>query len=299
MNRFCYDVYVPSIQSNVKFYELLNKDYLSMLKFLQNNDDPGFATFVDHLLTQLIVDKHAQHQFDRLDKYCILLTIMMICVGNVLEFTTTCSETDKQFTIDIVIGKVVSSINDIQVSSHVVDVGDDIQIKLSPPRSLFGPFRTPINSITVAGVEQDTTSLTDDQLDDLIATLPYNVFTQLQQVYKDIHEQCDNVTYFSYKNPHQLDKPPVEYVFNLFDDSFFQFIKLLIRDNLINYYKMMYTLTTKFKLDMSYIQNITPNETKTYMSLIREDVKQLKEKQEQAQQSAKHTRAVAPDPSGG
>lgn len=286
------------MQSNVKFYELLNNDYLSMLKFLQNNDDAGFATFVDYLIMQLIVDKNIHHKFDRLDKYCILLTIMMVCVGNVLEFTSTCTKTNKQFTIDIVLGKVISSINDIQISENMVDVSDNIQITLSPPRSLHGPFNTPISNIRINNVDQDTSQFTTDQLDELIATLPYNVFRELQQTYKQIHDQCDDVTYFSYKNPYREDTTAIEYKFNLFDDSFFQFIKLVLKEDLLSFYKMMYALTSKFHLDMTYLQGITPNETKTYMSLIREDIKQMKDKQEMSQKTSSHHRPVAPDPSG-
>lgn len=298
MNRFCYDVYVPSIQSNVKFYELINSDYLSMLKFLQNNDDEGLSAFIEYLLIQLIVDKKHHHQFDRLDKYCILLTVIMISSGNVLEFTTTCAETKKQYNIEVVLGEIISAINDIKISGTEVNVDNNIKIKLSPPRSLRGPFNTPITSITIDSIEQDTTNFTTDQLDDLISVLPYNVFTDLQQTYKTIHDSCTGVDYFSYINPYQPEAQPIKYTFNLFDDSFYQFIKLVLKEDLLNYYKVMYTLTTKFKLDMSYIQSITPNETKTYLSLIKQDIKEIKESHQQNQQQQPPTQPVAPDPAG-
>ena len=107
----------------------------------------------------------------------------------------------------------------------------------------------------------------------------------MRDTFADIHKQTNNIVYFKHRTPYVVDSTYTSYNFNLYDDSFYNFIKSLLREDLLGYYKMYYALTTKFKFDMNYIQSITPAETKMYLSMIREDIKQRQEAIEQSSKS--------------
>ena len=160
---------------------------------------------------------------------------------------------------------------------------------MTTPGSIRGSITNTLSQVCINSKTYDVTELTDDQLNRLFDKLPYNIFSELQQTYRNINKQCDDIVYMQYKSPYVKDSHEVMYKFNLYNDEFFKFIKLLLREDLLNYYKMYYSLTTKFKFDMTYIQSITPTEIKMYLGMVRDDIKKKQEQIEQASGKNKQT----------
>lgn len=246
---------------------------MNILKYIQNNDDDGLDMLLEYLIKNLCLEQHKISNLTRLDKYCIILTIIMICVGNTLQYTIQCIDTDKEYTVDVHVGNIISKINDLDVTNMKVDIDSDNHITMSTPHTLRGSLTNTLSCVHLNGTTYDVTHMSDEQLNMLFDNLPYNIFNQLQQTYNKIHEQCKNIVYFEYRSPYVKNSPTTQYNFNLYNDDFYKFIKLLLREDLLSYYKMYYALTTKFKFDMTYVQSITPTETKMYLSMVREDIK--------------------------
>ena len=254
-----------------------------ILKYIQNDDDHGLEHMLEHLIEHLCVEEINIEKLTRLDKYCIMMTIIMVCVGNKLQYNIVCPETDKEYMIDIVLGNIISQINEIDVTDIRVHLDEHNYITMTTPGTIRGSITNTLSHVCINNKTYDVTGLTDDQLNRLFDNLPYNIFSELQQTYRNINKQCDEIVYMQYKSPFAKNSRAVEYRFNLYNDEFFKFIKLLLREDLLNYYKMYYSLTTKFKFDMTYIQSITPAEIKMYLGMVRDDIKK---KQEQLEQSA-------------
>ena len=260
-----------------------------ILKYIQNDDDDGLEHMLEHLIEQLCVEEINMKKLTRLDKYCILMTIIMVCVGNTLQYNILCPSTDKDYMIDIVLGNIISQINEIDVTDMRVDLDEHNYITMTTPGSIRGSITNTLSQVCINSKTYDVTELTDDQLNRLFDKLPYNIFSELQQTYRNINKQCDDIVYMQYKSPYVKDSHEVMYKFNLYNDEFFKFIKLLLREDLLNYYKMYYSLTTKFKFDMTYIQSITPTEIKMYLGMVRDDIKKKQEQIEQASGKNKQT----------
>lgn len=286
IDRFCYDVFVPSMSREIKFYELDNASYMTILKFIQNNDDEGLCMFLNNLIKLLCVDSGHVESFNRLDKYCILLSMIMISVGNVLEYNVVCGETQQEYKIDIKINEIISRINNLKIDDIHVKMSPDSEVIMTCPRSITGSMVSVINKIKIGDTVYDMNIMTEQQFNTIVSTLPYNVFGEMKQQYSKVCDECNDVVYYTYTSPYVKDATPVEYRFNLYDNTFYEFIKLLLKEDLLNYYKVFYSITTKFKFDMQYVQSITPSETKMYMSFIREDIKR---KQDQIQSSTSGT----------
>ena len=276
---------MPSQARDVKFYELQNREYLNILKFLQNQDDDNLEIFLENLIQKTCTEPDLYKEFNRLDKYCIILSVIMICIGNTLEYTLTCSETEKQFNVEIVLSDIISKINNINFSDITISLTGDDYMKVSGPTSLRGVSDNIIQTLHINNKTFDMTQYSTDQLDVIVRDLPYNVFAHLRDTFQNIHNDCQDIIYFSYRSPHVDDAKPTEYKFNIYDSSFFEFIKTLLKEDLLGYYKIFYALTTKFKFDMTYIQSITPSETKMYLSFVKEDIK-LRQEQKQKQATA-------------
>ena len=262
-----------------------------ILKYIQNDDDDGLEHMLEHLIEQLCVEELHMKKLTRLDKYCILMTIIMVCVGNTLQYNIQCPVTNKEYMIDIVLSNIISRINEIDVTDLRVDLDEHNYITMTTPGTIRGPITNTLSQVCINNKTYDVSGLTDDQLNRLFDKLPYNIFSELQQTYRNVNRQCEDIVYMQYKSPYVKDSRAVEYRFNLYNDEFFKFIKLLLREDLLNYYKMYYSLTTKFKFDMTYIQSITPTEIKMYLGMVRDDIKK---KQEQLEQSAGKTKQTLP-----
>lgn len=283
-NQFCFDVYIPSLHRYVQYYELNNKLYLSILKFFQNNDDNNLIRLLEENIIDLAVDKSLPIKFTRLDKYCVLLSIIMVCISNRFEYQLVCDETEKIYNIEILVGDTIGMINDLELSNIRVDIGPSASISMSIPTSLAQSSDNIITQLSINDKEFDLSMLSTSQVDDIIDHIPYNTYSSLHEALGNIHMVCNDIIYLKYASPHTKTHKGNEYKFNLYDDSFFDFIKILMRDDLLSYYRLYHALITRFHFDMTYIESITPSETKMYVSFIKED--QEDRKKAMAEQSS-------------
>ena len=208
--------------------------------------------------------------------------MIMIGIGNTLEFKITCTETDKEFNVDIIISDIISKINSIDINNMEIPLDAENYIVVSTPSEIFGDESNYIKQLYINNQLFNMVELSTDERDVVIEQLPYNVFDRIHNMFHHIYKQCDEIVYFEYRSPHVPDSKPIQFTFNLYDSTFFDFIKTLLRDDLLSYYKMYYSLTAKFKFDITYLQDITPAETKMYMSFIREDLQERKEQVNEA-----------------
>lgn len=276
--RFCYNIYIPSIAKEVGFYELCNRDYLNILKFIQNKDNQNLSQYLERMVKDLCSDESLGPSFSRLDKYCILLHIIMVCIGNHLEFNTVCKYTEKPFKVDIIISDIISKINELDISEKKLELGEDNYIVLTPPDLLYSPSGNS-GKIKELYLNKETYNLdefSEDQQTRITDLLPGGLFVPIHEMVNNIAITCSKVTYFTYRSPHSRRSSPINFKFNIYNNTFFDFIVLLLKEDLLSYYKLYYGLTTKFKFDMSYVQSITPAETKMFLSFVHEDVAEKK-----------------------
>ena len=216
----------------------------------------------------------------------------MVCVGNILEFSITCPDTDKTYNIDITVSDIIPKINNLDFAEITVPIYDDNHMVVSIPDSILGSTDNYIKRLYINNNIFDLSSMTDTEVSTVIEQLPYNVFHRLQDALHDIYEQCDNIVYFTYTSPYVPASKPVKFRFNLYDASFFDFIKTLLRDDLLSYYKMIYSMISRFKFTESHINSITPAELKMYMSFVKEEVKVHNDRVESM--SKKPTSSISP-----
>jgi len=294
-SQFSYNIYIPSLARNVSFRELDNRTYLNILKFIQNNDDINLTTYLNDIIKSLCNEQNIIQKLNRLDKYCILLTIIMVCIGNNLEFNIVCQETEQEYKTEIVVSEIISKLADLKLSTVKVALDRKNYMTVSIPKTLYGTDSNSIEKFRLNGKTFDTTKLSEKQLNDVIEDMPYNIFNNLHDLLHNIYEECEKIDYFTFKSPYIPDAPPVTYTFNLYDNSFYEFIKLLFKEDLLSFYKMYYALTTKFKFDMTYVQSITPAETKMYLSFIHEDMESKKKQMDSVKTASKNiTSPVVP-----
>ena len=135
IDRFCYKVYLPSKKEFFNFYELNNKEYLAILKFNRNNDKPNLSKYLENLITEKSVDRI--DDLHRIDKYCIILTMIIVSVKPVFKLVGTCDETDNTYDIHVNGNDILDKISNVQYTDITSHVSGDLSIHYGYPDDLY------------------------------------------------------------------------------------------------------------------------------------------------------------------
>ena len=134
-SEFCYKVYLPSTDTYEYFKELNNKELLTMLKYCANDDKSGFADYMECIILKKSVNTLTLH---RLDKFCILYTMMLVCIKNTVTLVCKCEDTDKDYNTVINIIDLLNVISNIKYTGDVEEVHDGKNIyKIQFSRDLY------------------------------------------------------------------------------------------------------------------------------------------------------------------
>ena len=134
IDEFYYKVYLPSIADYVRCKELKNHEYLHILKYNKNEDVEGLVAYLE----QLIQDKVYEQDVDlhRIDKFCILLTMIMVCVYPSTTLQSTCEETEQQYDLNIDVGDILNIVSNVDYTS-ISTTTNDISVRYKYSTDLY------------------------------------------------------------------------------------------------------------------------------------------------------------------
>lgn len=273
LDRFTYEVYIPSIDDSIRFYELDNTHYISIQKYIQNDDDVGLQEYFKHIISRLsTVD--ITHSMSRVDMFCILSDIRSYSIGGFLDITTT---------IDGIKAKGALSIPDIKtkiinqtksLKHEDITVSPSIGITIGLPEDMFYQdinlfIYNCIKTVNIGTRSFNMSEYTAIQRLDVIRQLPGEVYNIINQY---IGSVVDRVPTFSVSNN---DNIPIDV--NVLNNTMFELIKVLYTDDLKGIYDARYVLGTRIS-DRSYMA-MTPGEANIFA------VNYIKEQEEKNKQS--------------
>ena len=137
MDAFTYNVFIPSLNDYVRFKEFTNSQYITILKFIQNADDPGLQTYINYLIHVLITDDTYIPTLNRVDIFCILLTVRMICVGNIIELQVKAE--DKVHTNKIDVSSIIEKVanNSTDIDQYDIEIAPGVIANIGLPIDLY------------------------------------------------------------------------------------------------------------------------------------------------------------------
>lgn len=282
---FCYKVYLPSTDTYEYFKELTNKELLTILKYCANSDKHGLSIFLESLILKKSVNQLTLH---RVDKFCILYTMMLVCIKNTVTLVCKCEETDKEYNTVINIIDILNVISNMEYTGDVETIRDGQNVyEIRFPRDVYNSklqlsVADVIHSIEIDGSVYNTQTYTPEQINIIVNKLPGGVVTRILNSIKLYNSKYNNI-YMSYKSPYAESSAPIEHSVSLLNNELFETYYLMVNSDLKSFYEMSHSMAVNFSLSHTHYLNMTPAETVIYYDLMKNDIetRAVQEKGEQ------------------
>jgi hypothetical protein len=261
------------------------------VKFLSNEDDINIQNYF-HMLIDNLNDDISWKDLNKIDKFCILLSQRITCIGPELVLDLTCSKTDQKYTGKIDLYTILNMVSQMHMTKNrVCNMTNGVKAHLGMPTSLFyGESRDIldviadiIQCIEIKGVIHNTSALSIHEKNELIDKLPGNNFNKLLSYVASTQKKLNEMIVFKDKSPHDDQAEVTEYKLGLYDNSMFDFLKLCYRTHISNHYNNMYILCDTMGFTADYIESITPAESNIYISQKKQELEQQKQQADRQQ----------------
>ena len=213
----------------------------------------------------------------------------IVCIGPAIDLQFKCKKTKKPFNTSVDLNDILQKFTDIgEVTQTTVHLDDDIAVKLGIPSRLYTDDNDMLDTMTycvtdidIKGNKYNLSTLAPREKKNKKNKLPGKVFNYIVRYANNIQSEFNKLVVLSEKSPHDKDSHVEEHRLGLYNNSMFNFIRLIYADNLIGYYEMLYTLSSNINMSATYVESITPAEAGIFLATRRKEVA----RQEQAQRS--------------
>ena len=277
---FQYKVYLPSIADYVRVSELKNHEHLNIIKYNKNDDPAGLSSYLESLIESKIEDKTIT--LHRIDKYCIILTMIMLCIDPMITLQATCEETEEQYELVIDVGDVLNIISNVKYINHVENINNMV-IHFEYPRELYVSQSEPINFIAAISIDDtkyDLNGYTKQDFESILNNLPGSSFTKIANKIKDIKTSLNNVDVLTFESPYAEKPTTTKLGVDLVENDLFEFIRILFGQDLNGYYEMQFAMMSNYHFPPGYYSGCTPIEVKIFYSYMKQDVENQKKQME-------------------
>lgn len=264
-----------------------------MLKYIANADHVNMINYMNQLIDQLN-DDITHDQLSKLDKFCVLLTCRIMCIGPEIELDMTCEKSQQKYKGSIVLTNILQMMSDLDADySDDIVVNDNIVIHTGMPGSLYYPESSNIFDVlsdSIVGVSVgdkhfNTIDMSIQEKNNVINSIPGVNFNDIIKIADKTTQSFTDLIVFKDKSPHDDQSETKEYKLGLYDNSMYDMIKMCYTSNLHNHYMSMYMLCSTINFTADYVQNITPIESNIYIHQKQQEVeRQNKAQQKQSQQ---------------
>ena len=266
--------YLPTLQQTVSYKELTNAHYFDLLKYINNSDDRGIADCFNQ-----IIESHTKEpqSFNCLERFLILFDIRSICIGDSVELQLK-SGTTAKLSIFSIIENIKQRIENVNFTKQCVV--DDIILNLNIPRDFIVDKNDDIYESIIESIVFDNKTYLVDHLTikekgDFYKSLPASVFFEIISYIKEITEQLNGINLISKNVQLEIDELPLA----IFDNTLFTMLKLLYKDDLMNFYEQQYSFIRKMQFTQEHFMQMTPNESRLFINLFNKDLKSQEDAQ--------------------
>lgn len=282
MMRFKIPFDLPVVKKRIHYAEFSNQHYFSILKCIATGSDEVVADMFDAVIYDLTTED--AHSMFALDKFCLLLDIRSIALGDKIEFVTS-TQAKASLKIGNIINTLTNSIENA-VLSHTIHV-DDINITTHVPRKLrLIDLDDVISSCIYSIQDQDHTYLFDkmssEEQQALMSSLPAEVMNCILDHIK-INKASLSSTNIIKEN---AELGINAYTLDLYDNSLFSFLKSIYTDELMSFYELQFSLLSKLNISNEHFLSMTPSESKIFINLYNKEAKK------QQKEESKHNNPV-------
>lgn len=232
----------------VRVRELKNKEYLTIVKFCQNEDLAGLSMYLD----ELFIDPH----LNIVERFYIFLYIRMMFI----EADIVLIKNEREIKIDIasMLDKIESSY--INLKRTVKEGG--IEVTLDLPRASY--FKS-VDDLYISTISQIKTGdncikfadLSDAEQIKIMDNLPASIFNHIQGFLTSVQENLLDVALIEKNESLDIDGIDI----NIIGNGVMGFISIIYNSNLESFYNLLYIFQNTILPGTNLFFNLSPVET--------------------------------------
>lgn len=282
---FKYKVYLPVRKEYIYFEQLTHDNFTTIAKVIANNDDLLLNNMFERIVNDLSGKKIKCNEITKIDMFCVLLNVFIMCVKSSIEMNIGVKEGAKQ-KIRLELYDMLDKVTNFDFEyKQQIKINDDLSVVLKPPTALLIPDADDvvvecIDTLTIFNEEYMIKDLTIKQKHEIFEGLPSGTINKIFSKMQEIDEiyKLDVLKY----GP----EPEEKITISLYNTSMFEVLKLIYRQNLQAQY--FYTYFLSKHLGVTDPGSMTPAEVQIYLDLHKQEHKE-QEKQRKAQEKKSKT----------
>jgi hypothetical protein len=273
------DFFIPiKITGNrtINVLQLKNKQYFNLLKFIQNQDFNNLNDYFNFIIYDLIVDKNEYNNLNFIDKLIILLTLRSICIAPDIEFE---SKDTIKFSKKIDIYSIYKQLETIQLKDNISY--NNIVVGFNIPKELYYSSFDEIIESCIEYLTIDNETIFFSELDNLakkeyINNLPGIIFTEAKHFFNNLETLLNQYTLIKEDKNFKIEQINL----SLFKNTGFGLLSSVFKDNLLNFYNLIYIFTNKIHASLSDYYELTPAESTLMLNLYIKEQEEIKKANE-------------------
>lgn len=276
MQSFYLNCWVPSKKTYVKIRELKISQYNIIAKYIANNDNIQLGNCFEDVIKKNLKEKNIFNDLTKLDKWFILTFLRAASVSPSLFFVTKTKE-DIEVTLEYNLYNILSELSEINLYPIDIFEQENIKIILSPSRNLYTSNLISDNIFSVQPA-QDTVfyfdNLSYDDKQYVATNIADNIKTLLiEHMHRYDNQYKNNLLIKTNDSLKNFTSMPLRF----FDNTLFNFVRLIYLPFAKNIYKKRYTLIKTLGLSNRDIDNLTPVECDVFLGLLATETKEAKD----------------------
>lgn len=276
MQSFYLNCWVPSKQTYVEIQELKMAQFSIIAKYIANNDNSGLGYYFEEVIKENLKDKNIFEDLTKLDKWFILTFLRASSVSPSLFFITK-TKTDNDVTLEYNLFNILTEISEINLLPIDIFQQDNLKIILSPSRNLYTQNLIKDNIFSIQLKDESIfyfESLPAQDKDYICSNMTNTVKSFLTKHMYDYDNKYSNTLLI--KTNDSL-KNFTSVALRFFDNTLFDFVRLIYLPFAKNIYKKQYDLMRMLRLSTQDIDKLTPIECEVFLGLLAAEAKEAKE----------------------
>jgi hypothetical protein len=269
---FSVEIKLPSGKRK-RIQELNNRQYLTIIKYCENEDYRGLSLFFD--------DLYLSKDLDIFDRLYTLIYVRMIFVNESLSFNT-----KENREVDISLSTVLDKLEQNYTNLNKRVEHDNIVIDLGLPtcsyfETIEDIFNNVIQKITINNESIDFTSLSDIDKKAILDNLPTTIFKKLKAYIDSLSENLLDIEVIESNETLGIS----EIKLSIIGNGVMQFIAMIYGNNLRSFYEFIYAFYAHITNGSDVFFDISPVESKILLNIhnkrIQDENKELKKQNSQ------------------
>ena len=289
-----FKVYLPTLGKFHNYRQINNHQFLELAKTIHGGDDSLIMAYLTRLVKESTDKQNTQTTLTKIDMFCVLLTMYIVCVSNELKLNT---GDEARKVVNVSLNKildVVSNYNQQYVTT--LNIAKSVSVTLCIPASLYETqvdniMLNSIKCIKLFGTKFTFENLSMKQKQQAFDRLPGEISTRVMQ------------TMYKMNSKYKVDVIPGEskdqsLQLGLYDNTMYETIKLLYKSDLESLYYNRYVAAKHMKFQNEYVESITPAELQLQMKFLEKEIAEQQKANEKNNQPTSSVGGALPTPGG-